>query len=176
MILFLLLPLLFIAGEVTVTDLSDKTGNPVFGVDVSTFIPVRRINATVDGRNMPIYEVGANRYAVQPNTNGEMTVTVTLINGQVTTASARVQAVDTATPMILRSESSDDYLLLYVEDTGSGINYEAVYTVTDGDLINQPAEYDPETGCIALMYPNSPMDVYIPDNAGNTLHLLLTVK
>lgn len=172
--LFLLLPLLFIASTITLSSRnSGQKANPVYDILVSTQIPVQTIQATIGGRSVPIQEAGSRRYIIKPNANGLMTVTVTLINQQITTMEVEVEEVDNARPVLLSSDFDAECFYLYVMDEDSGIDYEAVEVRDEvgGEL--KPMSWDEEEGCITLAYPQSVLNVTIPDLKGNELHLKL---
>ena len=81
--LFLLLPLLFIAPKLSVTPREDAAaGHPVYDLTVSTRFPIRQVRASIDGRTVPVTEAGDRVYRVQPERNGELTLTATLVNRQ----------------------------------------------------------------------------------------------
>ena len=171
MMLFVFLPLLFIPAKI---DITQDTDNQTLLADITTLLPIRRINAVINGKNVPIYEVSANHYVVQPSANGTLTLSVTLVNRQETTIEYEVGMVDNSAPKVLASELKDHTLVLYLEDADSGINYEGIYLTTGVGVMSEPLSYDPETGCVVVEYPTEITNVYVPDNTGNTLHLLLT--
>ena len=70
MILFLLLPFMFIPPryEVTKTDMGDRK-LPVYSVDVKSLLPVRSVVASMDGRPLPVYEEDRKHYTIEPTSN-----------------------------------------------------------------------------------------------------------
>lgn len=177
MTLFLLLPLLFIAPVFTL-DLQPQSRptNPVYSLTVDTFMLVERITATIDGHSIPVYEVDSHVYSIEPTRNGQMEVTVTLINHQTQTQYIDVSTVDLSAPSIVSNSTEDGMVHLYLSDPGSGVNYEAIRaTDPDGNEV-LPLSYDEETGCVTFAYPEQSLNVYIPDHADNALHLVLTVQ
>lgn len=178
MVLFLLLPMLFIAPSFTVTtaDAETFTSTPSFNVSVEGFMPVARVTATIDGRNIPVYEVDAHQYSVEPFTNGLMKVSVTLINRQQLTHYVTVGNVDMESPVIVSNDSDGENIYLNLSDTGSGINFDKVKAIdTKGNVI-PPVYCDESSGRIGFAYPEDSLNVYIEDNAGNTLQLVLSIK
>ena len=117
LIVFLLLPLLFVAPQVTVSVRESDSGSPIYDVKVESGpIPVRRVVALLDGRNVPVYEVGDGQYVFQPSANGSLTLNVTLINRQITTVDLGVTAVDAEQPRLVSSAADEENLYLYIED------------------------------------------------------------
>ena len=63
MTLFLLLPLLFIPSSFTVEQIdTDTPYNPVFRLEIDSFMLVERVSASIDGSNIPVYETDAHVY------------------------------------------------------------------------------------------------------------------
>lgn len=177
MVLFLLLPFLFIAPSFTIqSETQGFEANPVYQVEVDTFMPVQRVTATIDGHNVPVYEVAAHVYSIEPPVNGHMTVSVTLINHQTVTHFIDVENVDSEAPLVVSNNMDEENVYLYLSDTGSGIKYEEIKAVNLSGQEILPVSYDTSTGCVAFAYPQETLNIYIPDNADNTLHLILTVK
>lgn len=172
LVLFLLLPLLFLAANVRVTLSNPDSGdNPIYTISVSTRIPIRQIQVQLENRNVPIYEITPNQYMVQPRGNGSMNVTVTLFNHQLTSVEIPIDSVDTRAPQLLSTEADEDYIHLYVTDHESAVDFDTV-TITDPDgKISVPVGYDAETGRITLPYPACAMNVRIPDIRGNALQI-----
>ena len=63
MVLFFLLPVLFIAPTLSIQELPTAvSADPVYELRVtSAFPPVSRVTATIDGRNIPVYETGTRQ-------------------------------------------------------------------------------------------------------------------
>ena len=77
MALFILLPLLFIPASFTINAPSSQHGfNPVYRMEVDSFMLVERVTATIDGRNVPVYEMDSHVYSIEPPMNGLMEVTL----------------------------------------------------------------------------------------------------
>lgn len=177
MLLFLMLPFLFIAPDFSLSTNDKKhTSTPVYEVNVDSFMPVARITATIDGHNLPVYEMDAHQYSIEPASNGRMKVTVTLMNKQQTTKYIEVTNVDVDAPVLVSTQWDNEHLYLTLSDPDSGINFSEVKAVNLNGSISIPTSYDEATGQIAFTYPSDSLNVYVPDNAGNTLQLVVTLK
>lgn len=177
MVLFLTLPFLFVAPSFVI--LSETHGfdaSPVYRVDVDTFVPVQRVTAMIDGHNVPVYEADSHVYSIEPSRNGQMAVSVTLMNHQTVTNFIQVNNVDAEVPVIVSNSIDENYVYLYLSDAGSGINYEEIKAISLSGQTITPASYDTSSGCVAFDYPKESLNIYIPDNADNTLQLVLTLK
>lgn len=177
MVLFLLLPFLFIAPFFSIELKSPKDAlNPSYQITLDTFMPVQRVTADIDGHNIPVYETASHIYSIEPSMNGHMTVSVTLINHQTISHSVDVDTVDVEAPLVVSNSVDQDNIYLYLSDTGSGIDYTGIKAIDLSGQEFSPVSYDPVSNCVAFAYPQESLNVYIPDHAGNTLQLILTVQ
>ena len=180
MVLFFLLPVLFIAPKISIQELPTAvSADPVYELRVtSAFPPVSRVTATIDGRNIPVYETGTRQYSIEPTMNGTMTITVVLSNHQYAVETVEVSGIDRTSPVLVSNELKDGQLLLYLQDEegGSGIDYEHIYAADGTGEQLRPVSWDEETGCVVFDYPAASLNIFVPDYAGNTLQLILTLK
>lgn len=177
MTFFMLLPFLFIPPSFTLTSQTDGyLPNPIYGMEVDSFMLVERITASINGHNVPVYEVDSHMYSIEPTANGEMEVTVTLINRQALTKSITVDNVDSNTPMVMDSRMENGIIYLYIADEESGIDYDAIHGVTLGGQPVKPASVNSQEGFITFERQKESLNVFIPDLAGNELHIILTVE
>lgn len=177
MTLFLLLPLLFVPSQFTLSlQTPSQRLNPIYRLQVDTFMLVQRITATIDGHSIPVVEVDSHVYSVEPTRNGQMDVTVTLINNQTLTHSVDVSGVDLEVPVVTASGMENGNVYLYLSDTGSGVDYESI-TASDPNGNDVPiSSYDAASGRITFDHPQESLNVFIPDKAKNTLHLILSFQ
>lgn len=174
LLLFMLLPLLFMAAKIDVKISNPDAGeNPVYTVSVDALLPIRQIYAEMEGRSVPIYEVLANEFMIQPRNNGGMEIFVTLLNRQESEAGLTVDSVDMDAPVLLGSDSDDVHVYLFLEDAGSGVDYEAVSATAPDGSVQRPLAWDVSAGCITLAYPESALSLRIPDLRGNVLQIAL---
>lgn len=177
MTLFILLPLLFVpaAFTVNVDETIGRSFNPVYRLTVDSMMLVDRVSATIDGFNIPVYEVDSHIYSIEPSRNGEMEVTVTLINKQTVTQHVDVTGVDREVPTAVSCSKEGDELHLYLSDSGSGVDYSKIEAYDlDGNEV-ELIDVDERTGCVILPAESETTNVYIADQAGNKLQLILTI-
>lgn len=176
LIAFMLMPLLFITPGVAMQQGKDVgCGRPSYDVEVDSSLPIVRVNAQIDGVNMPVYEVGENRYSVRPSRNGEMTVSVTLLNDQTTTVTQTVTQVDTDPPVMLENNIEDGKLVFYVADYGLGMRYEVAYALTESGERLEPIAMDETAGKVYFEYPKETINVFFEDKVGNVLQLVVVL-
>jgi len=172
LVLFLLLPLLFIAASISVTQVNPDSGeNPVYAISVDTQVPIRQIEAHLAGQTVPLYEVSPGSYTAIPRGNGVMQISATLVNRQETTASVQIERVDTAAPTLLSTEVGADSIRFFLEDAGSGVDYGRISITDDEGQPRALLGFDEEEGSITLPYPACTLHVSIPDLRGNVLRV-----
>ena len=177
MALFVLVPLLFIPAAFTIKadETLDRNYNPVYRLTVDSLMLVDRVSASIDGFNIPVYEVDSHVYSIEPSRNGEMEVTVTLINRQTLTQYVEVTGVDREVPTALSCNKEGNKLYLYLSDDGSGVDFSKIEAMDlDGKEI-EPIGADEEAGYVILPAASDTINVYVTDLAGNRLQLILTI-
>jgi hypothetical protein len=176
LLVFMMLPLLFILPSYTVSvENTGDRGLPVYTVEVDSFLPVGRVLASIKEHALPVYEAGAREFTVEPTRNGNLDISVELINRQRVRTEYDVTSVDADGPELLGSETFDDGFLLKVTDAGIGVDYREIYAVSASGEVHYPVSADEENG-VLFEYPSETWDVYIPDHIGNTLHLSVKLK
>ena len=151
-------------------------GRPVYRIEVKNFLPVSQVTAAVDGSNLSVYETGNRSYSVEPTRNGTMTVTVTLANRQYKEKRIPVRNVDREAPKLLSNRQEKGHIYLYFEDELSGVDFENVYALDEDGKRIAPLSCDADTGCIEFASPETMINVFIPDLAGNRLQLIVSVS
>ena len=165
MMLFILLPLLFIPAAFTVNmdETPGRNFNPVYRLTVDSLMLVDRVSASIDGFNIPVYEVDSHIYSLEPSRNGEMEVTVTLINRQTLTQYVKVTGVDREVPTALSCSKEGDELHLYLSDDGSGIDFSGIEALDlEGNEI-KVISVDEEAGRVTLPAVSDTINVYVTE-------------
>lgn len=177
MALFILLPLLFIpvVFEVDRDETLARSYNPVYRLTVNSMMLVDRVNATIDGHNIPVYEVDSHIYSIEPSRNGEMFVTVTLINRQTLTKYVEVTGVDREVPTVISCSKEGNLLHLYLSDAGSGVDFSKIEAMDLNGTKLEPTVVDEQKGYVTLPAASDTVNVYVEDLAGNRLQLILTI-
>ena len=180
LLVFIALPFCFISPEFTITPLpaDDPTRLPVFEVNVDGFLPINLVTASVEGHGLTVFETGDRSFSVEPSQNGVLKIKVKLANRQYAVKEIKVEGIDLAAPTLVSDEVAGGMLRLLVADDGT-IDYENVFALYNSDLegknIIKPVEYSAEAGVIVFEFPPESMNVFVPDLAGNTLQLVITV-
>ena len=178
-VLWLLVPLFFIPPKYEIQQVSMNDQNlPVYTVKVDSFLPVRQVEAALNGEPIQVYAKDSKTYAVEPSQNGRMEIKATGINRQITTRSVDVTEVDDMGPKLISSEIDNEHIYLQMAENGTGVAYENIYAVGQktGEIVT-PEQYDKENGTIIFLIPEKgKCVVYIPDKRGNALHLSIEME
>lgn len=177
MVLFLMVPFLFIPSKFTVTpDQEVGAANPTYTLNVTSKMPVKRITAEINGRNIPVYEIDSQVYSIEPTINGKMEIVVTLINNQVSSETIDVSQVDLKAPVMLSNNIAEDHITLYVADYDSGVDYEMIEAIDAAGNHIKPSSYNATTGEVVFPYPTSTWNVSVPDYTQNNLQLVISLQ
>lgn len=173
LLLFMLLPLLFVTAEILIAVQFEKeNSNPEYKVTVAPFIPVDSISVKMNGRTVPVYEVGSHEFLIRPSDSGEMSITVTLFNKQTSTDVVSVMDVDSTPPSLISVDTDGVTVCVKVADEESGLDMNSVSAVNEmGDSVS--FVIDDLNYSITLNYPSSVTTLSVPDNRGNVLTVRL---
>ena len=173
-LLFMALPFCFVLPHFTTEKVSpDDARIPKYAIRVLSGFPLSRVTADVDGHNVTVYETGDRTYAVEPTVNGLMTIRVTNINHQYALEQIMITGIDNDPPDMTGNEKKGDRLYIYVTDAGTGINYDGAYAEYMSGKVLRPVECG--DGYVAFDYPSESVNIYIPDNKENVLHLVVSL-
>lgn len=176
-VLFLMLPVLFITAKVEVDWVPDTpAGSPIIQITTRSLIPVERITATMEGYSLDVYQMSEGIYQILPNRNGTLVVTVTLASKQFTEHTVEVTNVDVTPPTLLSSELTDGELEIFFEDESGELDYNNIYAVDENGNTVYPLRYDRVKMSVTFAYPDSYLNIFVPDRCKNTLQLVLSVQ
>ena len=177
MILFFLLPILFIAPEFTLeVKSSEIPGKPYVELVTTHLIPTEKIEASIGGEKVPVYEMADGTYQIIPEKNGQLKVTITLITNQYSTKSIEISDVDMQAPKIRSSEHTDGNLIIYFEENSGVLDYEGIHAKSiDGKTV-MPLSYDERNLSVTFKYPEDTLNIFVSDMAENSLQIVVTLK
>jgi len=177
MVLFVLMPHLFVLPKYTVSASNQLSrGLPVYTIDVENMLKVRRVTAQIGDEFLPVYAVTKKSFTVEPIMNGTLIVNVELSNGQSLQKTIQVTTVDNEAPKVIGSSTGTGEFTLRLEDEGIGVDYEAIYGMTEDGTKIEPKFIDETQGIVKFDMDDEEMIVYIPDYLGNALSLTIRKK
>lgn len=164
------LPFFATPPRFTVEEVSrELNGIATYEVDIDNVYPVKSVEATLDGKKISAIEDDKGYHFVTPSSEGKLVITVTLTNGQYRTYEKMIGGIDLDPPKFIRIENKGKTARIFVEDAGSGIDYDNAFAVDiDGNVI-KPVHHG--YGYIDFTI-KAGSNIYINDRVGNTLHLI----
>ncbi len=144
-----------------------------YDIAFDTPLPVDTVTAKIGKKQTPVYQSGKHTYYILPTTNGPLAVTATYVNRQSSVQTATVSGVDRKVPTLTDNQVREGEISFFVKDDLSGIDYDRVIATDEKKNAVSPLSYASDTGEIVFPYTGRPLDVYIPDRAGNILHLVV---
>ena len=176
-LLFAMLPLLFVTPTVA-TGWVEGTpqGSPVLEVTASSLLPVERVTASIGSREQDVYQVAEDTYRIKPGMNGTLIIAVTLTNKQSTETRVEVGNVDVTAPQLVGSSLLDGELEIFVTDDSGEVDFESIYAMDATGAKVLPLRYDREKMSVTFRYPETYLNIFIPDKCRNTLQLVLTIQ
>ncbi|MCQ2567589.1 MAG: hypothetical protein MJ127_04210 [Mogibacterium sp.] len=175
MVIFLLVPLLFMSPKIMTLKQLDST-SPTYSMNIESILPVTSVVATIDGENVPVYEKAKHEYTIEPSKVGDMLVTVKCVNRQYAQKKIKVTNIDKQAPTISSSKKKDGKIYIYLEDNLSGVDYENIYAKNTSGKTIKPESFNEEKSLVVFTYPSESINIFVPDKAGNTLQLLLSIS
>lgn len=166
--ILLLLPLLFIPPSLSAQwTYADGTNHVQYDVHISSILPLRLAQAELNGEPVRLNKVSMNNYKISITENGVLNLYAAAWNGQHCTRTYEVRPFDNEAPTLLHSEVVNQQIILTLQDTYSGIDYENISGAT-------PDSYDAENCILVYNLPLSEITLSIPDHAGNALSISLS--
>lgn len=177
LLLFCLLPFLFLSPKIQLEAETEVPAYlPSYQITVDSLLPIRSVYAEVDGQRLLVTAAENHSYTIEPRANGTLSVTVTLVTNQYQTVTTEISSIDVTAPTCTSYTQGDGVVTLTLEDTDSGVDYGNITALdTDGSAVSPLSVNEAEQTAI-FAAPSEALEVYVPDLAGNTLHLRLTVK
>lgn len=168
LVLLVLLPMLFFRPTIVAERTNvESSVNAIYDIKIQTMLPLRAVSATLDGAPITVNKSNSKEYSVELTKNGTLEVKAVSFNGQISTKTYEVSHLDTDKPVFISSYNKGNSLYLVVQDTYTGIDYDAITGL-------KPLSYDEESGELEFEVPNTTVTLTIPDKAGNELVLLLS--
>lgn len=103
---------------------------------------------------------------------------IAMLSVTLVTPVATYVGIDRQSPVIVSNSSGEtDYdIHIMLSDNDSGIDYEKLSAIDENGNTIIPISVDSEKDIITFAYPDSKIDIYIPDHSGNVLHAILSPR
>lgn len=175
MLLFLILPVFFYVPRLDLQELKEEQNRKVQILQVKSLIPILNVEAYVDGVLVPVAEIDKGVYAIQPDRNGELIVSVLVWNGQSVSVASTIAVFDTESPYLVDSYVKDGMLHLQFKDDQSGVDFSSARIFDENGVESVPVTISDEIGEITLEKPKSSVTIYVEDEKGNNLQLTIEI-
>ena len=156
--------------SVDVKDTDDYISTEV-SFTVKSLLPVKELNVALESEPLE-YTKSGKTYTCVVDKNGTFTVDAKSLNGMSRSVYTDINLLDDAAPSI--DESSINYsrgeLSFTIEDTLSGVNYEALYGTTDSGERVDVSSSDSALGSVTMILPTKTaeyIELHYEDMVGN---------
>lgn len=134
------------------------------------------VTAVQDGAPVPVELLDMGVYRLETARNGRLVVTARTFTDRITQWETAVDCVDKEPPHIDHDEVVDGQMCIYLTDgeNGSGIAWETLRATYAGSGESfQVDEIDQQALCVRFLFPSENVRLYVEDNNGNPLSMLL---
>lgn len=164
-------PGVLITPDFTVTEITQSAYAPIYEINVDSWLPIDHVSATLNGKAVSLNTPDTHLFTVEPDTNGDLCITVSLINGRSASRTVQVTGADSTAPTVSVEQLTADYILVHVADTGSGLDYDTIHGTDAAGNYILPGSIDRETGMVMFPYTRSELTIHIRDLIGNQVQL-----
>lgn len=135
---------------------------------------IKSMTAYQNNIPLPISEDG-DSYSIDVNENGVLLLEIETISHVRVQQEIIIQNIDKEAPHIESHYQNGNEIIIYLSDgNGSGIDWTQITAHTqDSNTPIFPIYYDASDGLVAFAYPKEPIQITIPDMAGNDCTALL---
>lgn len=174
--LLVLVPFFFIPSSLKMPNIPKGADRATLELSVDSILPVMNIEAILNGNELEVVPVKYNCYSTEITQNGELDVSITLVNGRSTQFDLKIDSLelDKDIPVITDSSLEGNELTVYVADADSGVDYKNAYAIDEGGKKILPITYDETSGTIVFPYKHDNMNLFIPDKKGNVLQAVVS--
>lgn len=145
---------------------------------VKSFMPIKDLEVSLESSPIEYVKSGST-YTCTANQNGTFAVKATSLNGMQKTVFADVSTLDDTAPSVEEDSASisKGILTFNIYDTQSGVNYDSIYGIVDGDEKITPFEVDKDLGIVSMQLPVAAkvIELHFSDMVGNARSGRITV-
>ena len=144
---------------------------------VKSLLPLKTLTATIEAKEIP-FEKNGSTYTATVDMNGTLYVDAVALNGMHTAQDADISVLDDKKPTI-NEESCDisgGNLKFTIADSQSGVNFDSIYGIYDGNKEVRPSSYDRETGVVVMPFYTNELQVHAEDMVGNAMSVNISAS
>ncbi|MDO4266640.1 MAG: hypothetical protein Q4C63_09305 [Eubacteriales bacterium] len=157
--------------EIRVDDTDDYRTTKV-EFTVKSLLPLKSLKADIESKEITFEKQGSN-YTASVDMNGTFYVEAEGLNGMHASNYADVSVLDDRAPIVNGEscEVSGGDLRFTITDSQSGVNFDSIYGIYDGNREVRPLSYDRDTGVVMIpLYTNS-LQIHAEDMVGNAMSI-----
>ena len=158
--------------DMEVVESIDKT---TVSFKVDQVLLLESVTASLDGAPVGVNWQSIGSYDVEADKNGELVITARTFTGRESQQRLTVSSIDEEPPHISSDELVDGDIHIYVTDgDGSGVNWQTLRAALadSGEAFSLGAVNEQE-GYFSFPFPDQSVRIYVEDNNGNPLTMLL---
>lgn len=187
-LLFGLLPYLILNGlifaaataapkiEIRVADTNDYRSTEV-EFTVKSLLPLKSLTANIESQDVP-FEKAGSVYKATVNLNGTLYVDAEALNGMHASEDADISVLDATAPQIPEEtcDVSGGNLRFTITDSQSGVNFDSIYGIYDGNKEVRPESYDRDTGVVVIPLYADSIQLHAEDMVGNAMSVTISTS
>ncbi|MBT9777392.1 hypothetical protein GPL15_12855 [Clostridium sp. MCC353] len=136
-------------------------------LDIKSFLPTKDLTVTLDSEPLELEQVKKNSYKAVITKNGALDISVKSANGMTASIYEYVGILDDNPPSLNNSVVEDGILTFTIEDSQSGVNFDAIYATDSMGITIYPTSIDKATGTITFPIDSDGLTIYTSDLSGN---------
>ena len=154
--------------DMRVLDTSDYQHTQV-EFEIKSILPISELSVNMESEDVEYTESSRHHYVCDIDQNGMLYVTVKSWNGMQTTNYVDVSVLDDTAPSIDEETCviSEGYLTFTIEDSQSGVDFDSIYGIYDGDKQVKPTRMDTATGTVTIPMYSDTIELHFEDMVGN---------
>ena len=154
--------------DMRVLDTSDYRHTQV-EFEIKSLLPISELSVNMESEPLEYEEASRHHYICDIDQNGMLYVTVKSWNGMQTTNYVDVSVLDDTAPSIDEETCviSEGYLTFTIEDSQSGVDFDSIYGIYDGDKQVKPIRMDTATGTVTIPMYSDTIELHFEDLVGN---------
>lgn len=169
-----ILPVLLLKPSLKFSPAFASGERTLFEFTVHSLLPMKSVEATLNGHALPVNEVGNNTYRIDIDASGELTVTAVSMNNQSYTSSVQVSPLHLK-PEITESHLEGDAIVIQLKEGSYPIDFSNIYAVSlTGERVD-PIAVDEAARTVTFDYPAEALNIYIYDIRGSSIVAVLNV-
>lgn len=170
----LIMPLLLMKPSIFALPAYAANNQTLLEFDLASVLPIKSVNATLNGVKAPIYAVDGDTYRIQIAEAGHLTITATAYNNQKVISSTDVTLLHLK-PEVFGSHRDGDSIVIELKEGSYPINFASIYATSSSGQKIYPLSIDEIAKTVTFAYPSEELNINISDTQGSSIVAILSV-